>query len=191
MVIEYALIENKTIALIHIKDKAVTPVIIKNPEKNNAEEFYIRRNASTVALTMHEMLNYSIKKIGHKINNGQFKLNRLVIKKNPIFSNIDINFRDEKDKSNSPYVSLIIGPNGTGKSNLLRVIIDLFRQIYDHQKGKYQTHIYGEYHLEYSIGKNNFVYSNTNVGDNPILMIEAKLKKNKFITKNDTILKSV
>lgn len=30
-----------------------------NPEKNNLEEFYVRRNASAIALTMYEMYNYS------------------------------------------------------------------------------------------------------------------------------------
>ncbi|WP_281238996.1 Eco57I restriction-modification methylase domain-containing protein [Flavobacterium praedii] len=57
--VEFETIDNKTIALIHIKDKAKEPVIITNPEKNNQEEFYVRRNASTIALTMYEMLNYS------------------------------------------------------------------------------------------------------------------------------------
>lgn len=57
--IEFETIDDKTIALIHIKDKATSPVIITNPEKNNQEEFYVRRNASAIALTMYEMLNYS------------------------------------------------------------------------------------------------------------------------------------
>lgn len=57
--VEFETIEGKTIALVHIKDKATAPVIITNPEKNNQEEFYVRRNASAVALTMYEMLNYS------------------------------------------------------------------------------------------------------------------------------------
>lgn len=57
--VEFEVIDGKTIALIHIKDKATAPVIITNPEKNNQEEFYVRRNASAIALTMYEMLNYS------------------------------------------------------------------------------------------------------------------------------------
>ncbi len=57
--VEFETIDDKTIALIHIKDKAAAPVIITNPEKNNQEEFYVRRNASAIALTMYEMLNYS------------------------------------------------------------------------------------------------------------------------------------
>ncbi len=35
--IEYAIIDRKTIAIIHIKDKANVPVIIFNKEKNNIE----------------------------------------------------------------------------------------------------------------------------------------------------------
>jgi hypothetical protein len=57
--VEFEVVDNKTIVLIHIKDKATSPVIITNPEKNNQEEFYVRRNASAIALTMYEMLNYS------------------------------------------------------------------------------------------------------------------------------------
>lgn len=57
--VEFEVIDGKTIALIHIKDKATAPVIITNPEKNNQEEFYVRRNASAIGLTMYEMLNYS------------------------------------------------------------------------------------------------------------------------------------
>ncbi len=57
--VEFLEIDGKTIVSIHIKDKASSPVIIKNPDKNNKEEFYIRRNASAVALTMYEMLNYT------------------------------------------------------------------------------------------------------------------------------------
>jgi len=57
--VEFLEIDGKTIVSIHIKDKASNPVIIKNPEKSNKEEFYIRRNASAVALTMYEMLNFT------------------------------------------------------------------------------------------------------------------------------------
>lgn len=57
--VEFEVIDGKTIALIHIKDKATEPVFINNPEKNNQQEFYVRRNASAIALTMYEMLNYS------------------------------------------------------------------------------------------------------------------------------------
>jgi len=57
--IEYAVIDTKTIAIVHIKDKANAPVIIVNKEKNNKEEFYIRRNASAITLTMFEMLKYT------------------------------------------------------------------------------------------------------------------------------------
>jgi Putative DNA-binding domain/Eco57I restriction-modification methylase len=56
--LDFENIDNKTIAIITIKTKASEPIIIKNPEKNNQEEFYIRRNASAIGLTMYEMLNY-------------------------------------------------------------------------------------------------------------------------------------
>lgn len=55
--IEFETIQGKTIALIHIKDRASKPIVIKNPDKN-VEEFYIRRNASAINLTMYEMITY-------------------------------------------------------------------------------------------------------------------------------------
>lgn len=57
--VEFETLDHKTIAIIHIKVRAIAPVIIKNPDKNNQEEFYVRRNASATALTMYEMLGYS------------------------------------------------------------------------------------------------------------------------------------
>ncbi len=57
--VEFETIDDKTIALIHIKDKAIEAVLITNPEKNNEQEFYVRRNASAVRLTPYEMLKYN------------------------------------------------------------------------------------------------------------------------------------
>lgn len=56
--VQFHEIDHKTIAVIEVKGKSPAPVILKNPEKGN-EEFYIRRNASAIALTMFEFFNYS------------------------------------------------------------------------------------------------------------------------------------
>ena len=56
--VEFESINGKSIAIVHIKDRANSPVVIRNQEKNK-EEFYVRRNASAIALTMHETLNYT------------------------------------------------------------------------------------------------------------------------------------
>lgn len=117
-----------------------------------------------------------------KVDN--FRLKRLVLRKNPIFSDIDIQFTDDHDESDLPYVSLIIGPNGTGKSNLLRIISDLFRQIYDIQNDLFQAHVYGEYYLEYKYGKYEYVYANTTLQGNMVSKTEGKRMRSRFITKN-------
>jgi hypothetical protein len=56
--VQFHEIDQKTIAVIEVKGKSPAPVILKNPEKGN-EEFYIRRNASAIALTMFEFFNYT------------------------------------------------------------------------------------------------------------------------------------
>ncbi len=57
--IEFKSIENKTIAILSITANVQKPTIIKNVEKNNLEEFYIRRNASAITLSLEEFYSYS------------------------------------------------------------------------------------------------------------------------------------
>ncbi|WP_435260963.1 AAA family ATPase [Tenacibaculum sp. nBUS_03] len=65
-----------------------------------------------------------------------FKLKSLVIKGHPVLGNNTFNFLDENDISESIYFSVLIGPNGTGKSQLFRCLMELFRGIYQfHNKG--------------------------------------------------------
>jgi hypothetical protein len=56
--VSFTVVEEKTIAVVTVKDRAAEPVILKNPE-NNKEEFYIRRNASAKDLTMFEFFTYA------------------------------------------------------------------------------------------------------------------------------------
>nr|WP_321411254.1 RNA-binding domain-containing protein [uncultured Carboxylicivirga sp.] len=60
----FEIINEKTIALIDVLPYNIEPVFLKNSEKNNSEEFYIRRNASSVALTMTEFYKYSKERWG-------------------------------------------------------------------------------------------------------------------------------
>lgn len=57
--VEFEQIDSKTLCEIDVLQNNNGPVFLKNPEKNNAEEFYIRRNASAVALNMDEFYKYS------------------------------------------------------------------------------------------------------------------------------------
>jgi len=52
----------KSILVIEVLSNKQKPTIIKNPSKDNKEEFYIRRNASAIALSMEEFYSYSMEK---------------------------------------------------------------------------------------------------------------------------------
>ncbi len=57
--VEFEEIESKLICEIDVLPNNNGPVFLKNAEKNNSEEFYIRRNASAVTLNMGEFYKYS------------------------------------------------------------------------------------------------------------------------------------
>lgn len=94
-----------------------------------------------------------------------FRLKTLRIKDNEIFKKeITFNFSQEGDSFSfeAPYITLILGANGTGKSNLLKFLIDVFRLAYD--KKTESENIYypsGKYYLEYVLGNNNYTILNT------------------------------
>ena len=52
-------IEDKTIAILNIKHNTAGPTILINKGKGSKEEFYIRRNASAISLSMDEFFTYS------------------------------------------------------------------------------------------------------------------------------------
>jgi len=57
--VEFEKIESKIVCEIDVLQNNNGPVFLRNPEKNNKEEFYIRRNASAVTLNMDEFYKYS------------------------------------------------------------------------------------------------------------------------------------
>lgn len=94
-----------------------------------------------------------------------FRLRSLRIRDNNIFTNsIEFNFSQESDSFSvqSPYFTLIIGPNGTGKSNLLKILIDIFRLAYEKKNGLEITQYpSGKYALEYFFTDANYTILNT------------------------------
>ena len=56
--VSMVVIDRKTVAMVEIKEKSSAPVFLKM-KGNEPEEFYIRRNASAVKLTMHEFYTYA------------------------------------------------------------------------------------------------------------------------------------
>lgn len=97
---------------------------------------------------------------------GRFILHSLKLQDHPIFKDLSLDFYDKDDKPNLPYTSLIIGANGTGKSNLLRIIILLFSEL-NHLKIRKSRlgRVAGKFELIYSVGKDKFNFSNHNFSD--------------------------
>lgn len=58
-----------------------------------------------------------------------FKLLQLKFDNHPFFGKIDIDFVDEDEQEAINYITLIIGPNGTGKSQILLSIISIFNSL--------------------------------------------------------------
>lgn len=54
--------QEETILLIDVLRNKIKPTFISNPLKDNKEEFYIRRSASSVPLSMEEFFRYSIER---------------------------------------------------------------------------------------------------------------------------------
>lgn len=88
-----------------------------------------------------------------------FKLLAFKVTDHPQLGSIEFSLVDESERNNRlrPYTSVIIGPNGTGKSFILRTIADIFVQLNDfrstgqkefslpfgiHLRYKYQSSIY-------------------------------------------------
>lgn len=57
--IEFEKVDSKSVCEIDVIPNNNGPIFLRNPEKNNKEEFYIRRNASAVTLNMDEFYKYS------------------------------------------------------------------------------------------------------------------------------------
>lgn len=60
-----------------------------------------------------------------------YKIISLQLINHPILKDISINFTDKDEYYSSKYVSLIIGSNGTGKTQILRALLDILISIND------------------------------------------------------------
>ncbi|MBS1780380.1 MAG: AAA family ATPase [Bacteroidetes bacterium] len=85
------------------------------------------------------------------------------MKDNDIFKDVQFDFFGDEDiiGNPEPYFTLIIGPNGTGKSYVLRCIIDIFRIAYEKKNNfDVKSYINGKFHLEYYLDDANYVITN-------------------------------
>jgi len=92
-----------------------------------------------------------------------FKLLSLDLRDTTIMgkSKLFYDFTEPDDEQKLIYTTVIIGANGTGKSNLFRIIIELFKELEDLSKGKGRTYsIDGRFDLKFSIHGDVYQYSN-------------------------------
>lgn len=95
-------------------------------------------------------------------DNG-FKLISLDILENTLLGKSDLKYEfiDDKEENQFIYTTVIIGPNGTGKSNLFRIIIELFKELKDLASGKKRTgNVDGRFNLKYQFEGNIYEYTN-------------------------------
>lgn len=95
-----------------------------------------------------------------------FKLISLSLRGNSLMgkSKLDYSFIDPTDKQESIYTTVIIGSNGTGKSNLFRIIIELLKELYDLSKEKSRSYnVDGLFNLKFSVDGDIFEYANFDI----------------------------
>lgn len=118
-----------------------------------------------------------------------FKLKELHIKNHYLFKDSVFQFVNSSELNNGPYSTILIGPNGTGKSQLLKLVVNIFREL-NTIKSRKINYTQCNYLLRYSI--NQDVYTLTN---NRKFFPEYKLKydinkNSKEVKKNDLLLPS-
>ena len=122
-----------------------------------------------------------------------FRILRIILKQHYIFNSLDIDLgtdkeltelkSDNKIETSEPFSSLVIGLNGSGKSNLLRAIIDIFRELSDYKpKGERHAHIHGFFHISYML--DGFVYEFTNCRDINAIPIKDEARTTYYFIKN-------
>lgn len=114
-----------------------------------------------------------------------FKLISLYLENNTLLckgSKIFYDFIENDDPQSSIYSTVIIGPNGTGKSNLFRIIILLLKELYDQSQLNARSYtVDGKFKLIYSI--NDSLYTYTNIFE----MLDVNMKSPSRLLKNDEI----
>jgi hypothetical protein len=94
-----------------------------------------------------------------------FILEKLIIKNNIVFGeHFEMTFFEKEKFTNSlleaPFTTLIIGPNGTGKSLILQTICDIFLEIASLEKKERVTYEY--FQISFYINSDYYVFSNFN-----------------------------
>lgn len=101
-------------------------------------------------------MTVSNKNIGFKLLGLRLWGNSLMGK-----GNITYDFVDSNDLQQRLYTTVIIGANGTGKSNLFRIVIELFKELHDLSIEKKRSYaVDGIFSLVFSLNGDFYEYSN-------------------------------
>jgi predicted ATPase len=86
------------------------------------------------------------------MKNG-FRLISLQLKGHPQYGDTNFEFYRETDlKEKLPHTTLLIGPNGTGKTSLIRLLVDVFNDLYNFiEKKDERFSVSGAYNLLYQL----------------------------------------
>ena len=119
-----------------------------------------------------------------------FRLKRLLLKEHYVFDDLDLNFCEKQDlNSNQIFFTTLIGPNGTGKSEILKEVLLLVRSLHNRvREGKDQNRSYS-FRLEFECKGQYVCYTNYST-DSIILKPEGERKrkpKSKVIVNNKEV----
>lgn len=112
-----------------------------------------------------------------------FRIEYLKLNSHPQLGDITLNFSDKEEFENSkPYSTLIIGPNGTGKSFILRTIADILRQFRTYSiSDKREFSLPFDLHIRYKINQNTYEIISNN------LATKRSFRRKYFFFKNRKI----
>ncbi|MFA7287500.1 MAG: AAA family ATPase [Melioribacteraceae bacterium] len=103
-----------------------------------------------------------------------FRLISLQLHNHPFLGDLSVDFSTNEDvKSSHPYSTVIIGPNGTGKSEILRIVTNIFRTLYENtellesNKGfnkelnlSRKDYVKSRYSIKYLLDEKEYFYTN-------------------------------
>lgn len=94
------------------------------------------------------------------------RLKSLELVGHPILGDLSINFSNPSNYSKKLYITVLIGPNGTGKSYILQALTNIFREMaYFIEKRERNNLIRGSFCLKYKYGENEIEVANAKYYD--------------------------
>lgn len=89
------------------------------------------------------------------------RLLQLKLINHPVVGRIDLSLSENEDKSDQLYTTVLIGPNGTGKSFMLQSIVNIFREAGHYlNTGERSGSMKGSFYLKYAIDSDIVEISN-------------------------------